>query len=34
MTVVHALELLRRVLLGLDAAEESEEAQADREDRD
>ncbi|SNS10428.1 competence/damage-inducible protein cinA [Actinomadura meyerae] len=34
MTVVHALELLRRVLLGLDAGEESEEAQADREDRD
>lgn len=33
MTVVHALELLRRVLLGLDAEDESGKAQADREDR-
>ncbi|GGT50734.1 CinA family nicotinamide mononucleotide deamidase-related protein [Actinomadura citrea] len=33
MTVVHALELLRRRLLGLDVADESGEARADREDR-
>ncbi|TDD38487.1 CinA family nicotinamide mononucleotide deamidase-related protein [Actinomadura sp. KC06] len=33
MTVVHALELLRRVLLGLDVTERSGKAQADREDR-
>ncbi|MGH3241773.1 MAG: nicotinamide-nucleotide amidohydrolase family protein [Spirillospora sp.] len=31
MTVVHALELLRRVLLGLDVAEPSGKARADRE---
>ncbi|WP_338741690.1 CinA family nicotinamide mononucleotide deamidase-related protein [Actinomadura luteofluorescens] len=33
MTVVHALELLRRRLLGLDVEDESGEARADREDR-
>jgi nicotinamide-nucleotide amidase len=33
MIVVHALELLRRRLLGLDVADESGEARADREDR-
>lgn len=33
MTVVHALDLLRRLLLGLDVEDGSEEARADREDR-
>ncbi|WP_230421395.1 CinA family nicotinamide mononucleotide deamidase-related protein [Actinomadura soli] len=33
MTVVHALELLRRVLLGLDVTERSGKARPDREDR-
>ncbi|MFG2086673.1 MULTISPECIES: CinA family nicotinamide mononucleotide deamidase-related protein [unclassified Spirillospora] len=33
MTVVHALDLLRRLLLGLDVEGGSEEARADREDR-
>ncbi|WP_067461733.1 CinA family nicotinamide mononucleotide deamidase-related protein [Actinomadura macra] len=32
MTVVHALELLRRTLLGLDGGEGSEDARADREE--
>jgi nicotinamide-nucleotide amidase len=33
MTVVHALELLRRVLLGLDAEVETGDAREDREVR-